>query len=230
MGGQVPNGSATVILVVRSCNIMSKVTLDRETFKALASETRLHILHALDERRKTGSELARELELNKATVHEHLQTLVAAGLVSKKDEGRKWVYWELSWEGSKLLHPGQGAVFSVLLGLGILSSGGGIFALGSSLSWWRDTLGPSDESSGTALAPEADENRDTAADGADEEAGGNGDSTAAQEAPQDEALGGAEPSLEADTGGGDGLTIAAIMLLLTAIVAIASAIWLRRRR
>src|ERR1051326_5715288 len=75
---------------------VGKITLDAETFRALASSTRLTVLKALDERRKTLTELARDLQLNKATVHEHMQLLTAAGLVRKRDdEGRKGTYYEL---------------------------------------------------------------------------------------------------------------------------------------
>lgn len=83
-----------------------RVTLDREAFKVLASDTRLDILKALDERPMTVSELGRKLELNKATVFEHLEKLAAAGLVKKQDdEERKWVYYSLSWKARRILHP-----------------------------------------------------------------------------------------------------------------------------
>jgi DNA-binding transcriptional ArsR family regulator len=104
-----------------------RITLDAETFKALASPTRLMVLRALDERRKTLTEISRNLSLNKATVHEHLQLLASAELVRKRDdEGRKWIYYELTWRGQKLLHPQETTTFSVLLGLGLLAAGGGI--------------------------------------------------------------------------------------------------------
>lgn len=116
---------------------VSKITLDAETFKALASSTRLTVLKALDERRKTLSELARDLTLNKATVHEHLQLLLAAELVRKRDdEGRKWIYYELTWTGQRILHPEATTSFSVLLGLAGLAGGGGMFLLGRALDWW----------------------------------------------------------------------------------------------
>lgn len=83
-----------------------RITLDREAFKVLASDTRLDILKALDERPMTVSELGRKLELNKATVFEHLEKLVAAGLVKKQDhEDRMWVYYSLSWKARRILHP-----------------------------------------------------------------------------------------------------------------------------
>lgn len=116
---------------------MSKITLDAETFKALASATRLTVLKALDERRKTLTELSHELELNKATVHEHLGLLLAAGLIRKRDdEGRKWIYYELTWTGQGILRPEATTTFNVLLGLSALAAGGGVLALGRALDWW----------------------------------------------------------------------------------------------
>lgn len=122
---------------------VSKITLDAETFKALASSTRLTVLKALDERRKTLSELSRDLELNKATVHEHLQLLLSAELVRKRDdEGRKWIYYELTWTGERILHPEATTTFNVLLGLAGLAAGGGVFMLGRALDWWMSPSGP----------------------------------------------------------------------------------------
>jgi DNA-binding transcriptional ArsR family regulator len=85
---------------------MSKVTLDRDTFKALASDTRLDILRTLDGRKMNLTEIASQTKLNKATLHEHLSKLAEAGLVKKKErEGHKWVYYKLSWKGENILHP-----------------------------------------------------------------------------------------------------------------------------
>jgi DNA-binding transcriptional ArsR family regulator len=111
-----------------------RITLDAETFKALASPTRLTVLRALDERRKTLTEISRDLALNKATVHEHLALLATADLVRKRDdEGRKWIYYELTWRGQKLLHPQETTTFNVLLGLGVAAAGGGLGLLARSL-------------------------------------------------------------------------------------------------
>jgi DNA-binding transcriptional ArsR family regulator len=122
---------------------VARITLDARTFQALASSTRLTVLRALDERRKTLTELARDLELNKATVHEHLQLLTAAGLVRKRDdEGRKWIYYELTWTGERLLHPQETTTFNVLLGLAVAAAGGGFLVLGRALGWWLATRAP----------------------------------------------------------------------------------------
>ncbi len=116
---------------------MVKVTLDADTFKALASPTRLGVMRALSERRKTVSELARDLEMNKATIHEHLQLLTASGLVKKRDdEGRKWIYYELTWRGERILHPQETTTFNLLLGISIAAAGGGVAMLGRAMGWW----------------------------------------------------------------------------------------------
>jgi DNA-binding transcriptional ArsR family regulator len=100
------------------------ITLDRRAFKALASETRVEILKRLDGTQKTVSDLARDLDMNKATMFQHLEQLVEVGLVKKDSEEdrattikeapneapvagppKKWVYYRLSWKGKNVLHP-----------------------------------------------------------------------------------------------------------------------------
>jgi DNA-binding transcriptional ArsR family regulator len=85
---------------------MPKVTLDMNTFKALASDTRLDILRALDGKKMSLKDICKQTRLNKATLHEHLVKLNEAGLVKRKErEGHKWVYYKLTWKGEGLLHP-----------------------------------------------------------------------------------------------------------------------------
>jgi len=85
---------------------MTKITIDMHTFKALASDTRLDILKALDGKKLSLSDICKATNLNKATLHEHLSKLYEAGLVKKNErEGHKWVYYKLSWKGEGLLHP-----------------------------------------------------------------------------------------------------------------------------
>ena len=85
---------------------MSKVTLDINAFKALASDTRLDILRTLDGKKMSLKDISNATSLNKATLHEHLSKLNEAGLIKKKErEGHKWVYYKLSWKGESLLHP-----------------------------------------------------------------------------------------------------------------------------
>jgi len=85
---------------------MPKITLDRDMFKALASETRLNILKILDGKNLGLNEISNKINLNKATLHEHLSKLHEAGLVKRNErEGHKWVYYKLTWKGESLLHP-----------------------------------------------------------------------------------------------------------------------------
>jgi len=99
----------------------SSITLDRKSFKALASDTRISALKALDERRKTASELAKELSLTVQSVSEHLEKLAEAGLVERAESERKWVYYSLTESGRAVLHPGSTRGFWVLLGTSILA-------------------------------------------------------------------------------------------------------------
>ncbi|KYK22327.1 hypothetical protein AYK25_02695 [Thermoplasmatales archaeon SM1-50] len=85
---------------------MSKITLDIEDFKTLASETRLDILRAIDQKNMNLKDISRVTKLHETTVHEHLTKLVNSGFVKKNErQGHKWVYYKLSWKGSSLLHP-----------------------------------------------------------------------------------------------------------------------------
>jgi DNA-binding transcriptional ArsR family regulator len=105
---------------------MTKIVLDAESFKALASDTRLQILKALDARPLTVSELSRLLDLNKATVFEHLKQLTVADLAKREDDpARKWVYYKLTWKGRNVLHPENAQIF-IMLGLGALGFGGAV--------------------------------------------------------------------------------------------------------
>lgn len=106
---------------------MSKVTLDLDSFKALASETRLDILRSLDGKKLNLNDISKATKLHKVTLHEHIVKLVEAGFVKKKErEGHKWVYYKLSWKGESLLHPENSRIvvlFSttfVVLFLGII--------------------------------------------------------------------------------------------------------------
>ena len=112
---QKPNKRSIVIYYILDYYLMGdKILLDSEVFKALASQSRLEILKNLDERRKTVTELSRTMELNKATVYEHLSVLNSAGLVSKIESSNKWVYYALTWKGVDLLHPEKKKIAIVL--------------------------------------------------------------------------------------------------------------------
>lgn len=94
--------------------------IDKKTIKALSADTRVNILKSLAERRKTMTELASEFNLSKPTVMEHLIKLEESGLVVKIDTDRKWIYYELSSKGEKLIKPKTPTPFVILLTLGII--------------------------------------------------------------------------------------------------------------
>jgi DNA-binding transcriptional ArsR family regulator len=94
-----------------------KIKLSQDEFRVLASNTRIDILKLLDESQFTVSDISRKLDMNKATVHEHLTKLMEVGLVKKDDSPRKWVYYRLTWKGRNLLHPER---VRVMVSLGIM--------------------------------------------------------------------------------------------------------------
>jgi len=103
-----------------------KITLDQESFKALASDVRVGILKRLDVRRETVTDLSGLLNLSKPTLLEHLEKLQAAGLVKRIDEGRKWIYYALSDKGRKILHPERVAI-TLALAVAVVLAGIGVF-------------------------------------------------------------------------------------------------------
>jgi len=97
-----------------------KVTLTQDEFRVLASSTRIDIMKLLDESQLTVSDVSRRLEMNKATVHEHLTRLMEVGLVKKEDTDRKWVYYSLTWKGRNLLHPERVKVMVTLATIAVV--------------------------------------------------------------------------------------------------------------
>lgn len=77
-----------------------------EVYKTLSSGTRVEMLHALHQRRKTLTELAKHTQISLPGAKQHLELLEQAGLVRKLDEGRKWKYYELTDLGKRILTDG----------------------------------------------------------------------------------------------------------------------------
>src|SRR3990172_656044 len=109
------------------------IRLDKETFKALASETRVDVLKLLGQRRHMQSEMASALGLSVPTVKEHLDALEKAGLVERHEEGRKWKYYSLTKKGKGVLNPEEMKIW-IVLGLFILSFVGGVVTMFRSFS------------------------------------------------------------------------------------------------
>jgi len=126
------------------------LSLDRQSLKVLASDTRVDILKVLGKRRMTLSELSKKFGMSVSTIKEHLDSLSGAGLVDKKDEGRKWKYYELTGKGEGLVKPVQ-TQFYIVLGFSLLllfSSVYGIFgAVPESMPMRGEMLAATAESS-----------------------------------------------------------------------------------
>jgi DNA-binding transcriptional ArsR family regulator len=101
-------------LVEEAFEMEDTIKLDRKSFEALAAESRVRVLKALTQRRKTLSELAKELGLSASTMKEHLGVLSGAGLVIQRDEGRKWKYYELTRKGKGIVKPHELRVLIML--------------------------------------------------------------------------------------------------------------------
>jgi DNA-binding transcriptional ArsR family regulator len=117
--------------------------LDEKALKALSSGSRIEILRRLGEKRRTVTELSKELNLTKPTVHEHLSKLLDAGLIMKRDGQHKWVYYELARKGREILHPHETTKIRVLLVSALIAFVGGIlyiyrFVEGTLLPGWPE--------------------------------------------------------------------------------------------
>ncbi|MDP2666203.1 MAG: winged helix-turn-helix domain-containing protein [Candidatus Diapherotrites archaeon] len=113
----------------------SEITLDKDVFKALAGDTRISVLKALLLRRKTQSELAKEIGVAAPTIKEHVDILARAGLVREMDDGHKWKYIELTVKGKALLQPADKRIL-VLLGSSIVGVMGAAYLLSQRFLPW----------------------------------------------------------------------------------------------
>ena len=122
--GEIPNEIEEYIRPKSFLQMMSDereaMSLDQKAMKALASESRIKILKRIDERkRRTVSQLSRDMGLDKSTVHKHLKQLVDSGFVNKLDGNNIWVYYELTEKGKNTLHSKN--KFIVILSSAIVS-------------------------------------------------------------------------------------------------------------
>ena len=119
-----------------------RVELDKKSLFALASDTRLDILRSLQPMRRTVTQLAESLNIDKAAVHRHLKKLEEGGLVKRYEE-HGFVYYGLSWKARDLISPNENtrvivmlssswilSILIVFLVLASLASVGGDYSLG----------------------------------------------------------------------------------------------------
>jgi DNA-binding transcriptional ArsR family regulator len=91
-----------------------RVELDKKSLFALASDTRVDILKSLQPMRRTVTQLAESLGIDKSAVHRHLKKLEEGGLV-KRYEDHGFVYYGLSWKARDLMSPNENTKVIVLL-------------------------------------------------------------------------------------------------------------------
>ena len=91
-----------------------RVELDKKSLFALASDTRVDILKSLQPMRRTVTQLAESLGIDKAAVHRHLKKLEEGGLV-RRYEDHGFVYYGLSWKARDLMSPTENTKVIVLL-------------------------------------------------------------------------------------------------------------------
>jgi len=91
-----------------------RVELDKKSLFALASDTRLDILRSLQPMRRTVTQLAETLNIDKAAVHRHLKKLEEGGLV-KRFEEHGFVYYGLSWKARDLMSPNENTRIIVMI-------------------------------------------------------------------------------------------------------------------
>ncbi len=92
-----------LLLNIFKVSFQSSAVFDSDIFKTLSSDTRVEMLYALQERRKTLSELAMQAGISLPGAKQHLALLETKGLVRKMDEGRKWKYYELTDQGRSIV-------------------------------------------------------------------------------------------------------------------------------
>lgn len=106
---------------------VEQITIDKNCFQVLSSDTRVAILKALDLKPMTITEISSNFGLAKSTVHEHLSAMVDTGLIRKHENGNKWVYYLLTDRAKNILHPHDKTKIMILLSSSLIT-----FILGAS--------------------------------------------------------------------------------------------------
>jgi DNA-binding transcriptional ArsR family regulator len=91
-----------------------KVELDKRSLFALASDTRLEILKNLQSNRRTVTQLAELLRIDKAAVHRHLKKLEEGGFVARTED-HGFVYYALTWKSRDILDPNDRTRIVILI-------------------------------------------------------------------------------------------------------------------
>ncbi|MDD1743664.1 MAG: winged helix-turn-helix domain-containing protein [Methanomassiliicoccales archaeon] len=110
-----------------------RVELDKQALFALASDSRIEILKALGPQRRTVTQLADSMGIDKAAVHRHLKKLEEGGFVVR-DEDHGFVYYGLSWKARDIISPGENTKIVIVFAMGWLMVAGAAVAIWTALS------------------------------------------------------------------------------------------------
>jgi len=91
-----------------------RIELDKKSLFALASDTRIEILKALQPMRRTVSQLSEVVSVDKAAVYRHLKKMEDGGLVKRYEE-HGFVYYGLTWKAKDLIAPSESTKIVILL-------------------------------------------------------------------------------------------------------------------
>lgn len=86
-------------------------------FDVLSSDTRREILVKLDSHPLTVSDLSKLMGIQKSAIYEHLQILMDAELVYKKESTNKFVYYDLTGKGKALINPDSHPGYKIYIAL-----------------------------------------------------------------------------------------------------------------
>ena len=130
-----------------------RVELDKKALFALASDTRMDILKSLQPNRRTVSQLAELVGVDKAAVHRHLKKLEDGGFV-KREEDHGFVYYGLSWKARDILSPNENTKIVVLITASIVMIGAVILMI------YLANPGLTGGTGGTPMTQQADQSPD----------------------------------------------------------------------
>lgn len=110
--------------------MFEKVKLTYEEIRALASDTRKDILKRLLKKPHTATRLSKILKKHVTTISEHLDILEEAGLVERIERpGRKWVFYQITQKGRKILRPKKPVYIAITLAVLILTVSVGFYVV-----------------------------------------------------------------------------------------------------
>ncbi len=101
--------------------MVEEVRISKDVLKTMSDDTRADILKLLEQRQMTPSELSRALNKHVTTITKHLELLEKTSLVERVErEGHKWVYYKLTKNANRIMHPSPYYQWVVLLSVSFL--------------------------------------------------------------------------------------------------------------